>query len=39
MLDKLNALVLRWEDLEAQLSDPAVYGDPDMLRNVKRELN
>lgn len=38
MLDKLNALVLRWEDLEAQLSDPAVYGDTEKLRNVNREL-
>ena len=38
MLDKLNALVLRWEDLEAQLSDPAVYGDAEKLRNVNREL-
>ena len=36
MLDKLNALVLRWEDLEAQLSDPAVYGDTEKLRNVNR---
>ena len=38
MLDKLNALVLRWEDLEAQLSDPAVYRDTEKLRNVNREL-
>lgn len=38
MLDKLNALVLHWEDLEAQLSDPAVYGDTEKLRNVNREL-
>ena len=38
MLDKLNALVLRWEDLEAQLSDPAVYGDTEKLRTVNREL-
>ena len=38
MLDKLNALVLRWEDLEAQLSDPAVYGDTEKLRTVTREL-
>ena len=27
MLDKLKELALRYEDLEAQLSDPAVYGD------------
>ena len=26
MLDKLKELALRYEDLEAQLSDPPVYG-------------
>jgi peptide chain release factor 1 len=38
MLEKLKALALRYEDLEAQLSDPAVYGDADRLRKVNREL-
>ena len=27
MLEKLKELALRQEDLEAQLADPAVYGD------------
>ena len=38
MLEKLNALVLRREDLEAQMSDPAVYGDADRVRSINREL-
>ena len=38
MLDKLRELALRREDLEAQLTDPAVYGDPDRLRAINREL-
>jgi peptide chain release factor 1 len=38
MLEKLKALALRYEDLEAQLADPAVYGDADRLRQVNREL-
>ena len=38
MLDQLRALALRREDLEAQLSDPAVYGDAERLRGVNREL-
>ena len=38
MLEKLNDLVLRREDLEAQLSDPAVYGDADRVRSINREL-
>ena len=37
MLDKLRELALRYEDLEAQLSDPAVYGDAARLRQVNRE--
>ena len=37
MLDKLKELALRYEDLEAQLSDPAVYGDAARLRQVNRE--
>ena len=38
MLEKLKALVLRREDLEMQLSDPAVYGDAERLRSIHREL-
>ena len=38
MLDKLKALAIRQEDLEAQLSDPAVYGDGEKLRSINREL-
>lgn len=38
MLDKLKELALRQEDLEAQLGDPAVYGDSARLRSIQREL-
>ena len=38
MLEKLKALALRREDLEAQLSVPAVYGDAERLRAIHREL-
>lgn len=38
MLEKLKELALRQEDLEAQLADPAVYGDAGRLRDVNREL-
>ncbi len=38
MLDKLKDLELRYEDLEAQLGDPRVYGDGEKLRQVNREL-
>jgi len=38
MLEKLKALALRHEDLEAQLANPAVYGDSERLRKVNREL-
>lgn len=38
MLEKLKALALRHEDLEMQLSDPAVYGDAVRLRAINREL-
>ena len=38
MLEKLKGLALRYEDLEAQLTDPAVYGDAGRLRDVNREL-
>ena len=37
MLAKLRELALRYEDLEAQLSDPAVYSDAARLRQVNRE--
>ena len=38
MEEQLKDLALRYEDLEAQLSDPAVYGDAERLRDVNREL-
>ena len=38
MLEKLKELALRQEDLEAQLADPAVYGDSARLREIQREL-
>ena len=38
MLEKLKELALRYEDLQAQLADPSVYGDADRLKAVNREL-
>ena len=38
MLEKLKAISLRYEDLQAQLADPAVYGDGEKLKIVSREL-
>ena len=38
MVEKWKSLALRYEDLEAQLADPAVYGDAGRLRDVNREL-
>ena len=38
MQDKLKALALRREDLEAQLGEPSVYGDAEKLRRINREL-
>ena len=38
MQEKLNALALRREDLEAQLGEPSVYGDAEKLRRINREL-
>ena len=38
MLEKLKAIALRYEDLQAQLGDPAVYGDSERLKAVTREL-
>ena len=38
MRERLKALALRREDLEARLSDPAVYGDGRKLAAIQREL-
>ena len=38
MLEKLKEIALRYEDLEAQLGAPSVYGDADKLKTVTREL-
>jgi len=38
MLERLRELILRREDLEAQLADPAVYGDSGRLAALRREL-
>ena len=38
MLEKLKELALRYEDLQAQLADPSVYGDAERLKTVNREL-
>ena len=38
MLEKLKELVLRYEDLQAQLADPSVYGNAERLKTVNREL-
>ncbi len=38
MLERLRELALRREELEAQLADPAVYGDSGRLRELQREL-
>ena len=38
MLEQLKTLALRREDLEAQLADPAVYGDAARVREINREL-
>ena len=32
MLEKLKELALRYEDLQAQLADPSVYGDAERLK-------
>ena len=37
MLEKLREVALRYEDLQAQLGDPKVYGDSDKLKSVTRE--
>ncbi len=38
MLEKLKEIALRYEDLEAQLGDPIVYGDAEKLKHITREL-
>ena len=38
MREKLKEVALRYEDLQAQLGDPAVYGDSERLKAVTREL-
>ena len=38
MLEKLKEIALRYEDLQAQLADPGVYGEAVRLRDVTREL-
>lgn len=38
MEEKLKEIVVRFEDLQAQLGDPAVYSDAERLRKVNREL-
>lgn len=38
MLDKIKELAVRYESLEAQSADPAVYGDAEALCRLNREL-
>ncbi len=38
MREKLKEVALRYEDLQARLGDPAVYGDSERLKAVTREL-
>ena len=38
MREKLKEVALRYEDLQAQLGDPAVYGDSERVKAVTREL-
>lgn len=38
MLEKLKEIALRYEDLQAQLEDPSVYGQAERLKTVSREL-
>ena len=38
MLEKLKEIALRYEDLQAQLEDPSVYGQAEKLKTVSREL-
>ena len=38
MLEKLKEIALRQEDLQAQLSDPSIYGNMEKLKTLSREL-
>ena len=38
MLEKLREIALRYEDLQAQLEDPATYGNAEKLKCVTQEL-
>ena len=38
MLNKLKEIADRYDQLQLQLSDPAVYGDAPLLRKINREL-
>ena len=37
MLEKLQAIVRRLDQVERQLSDPAIYADREMLTRLSRE--
>ena len=37
MLEKLKGIEEHYEDVQAQLADPAVYADSDLLRRLSRE--
>ncbi|NLU23477.1 MAG: peptide chain release factor 1 [Clostridiales bacterium] len=37
MLEKLKKIELHFKDVEGQLTDPAVYNDPEKLKNLSRE--
>ncbi len=38
MLEKLKELAVRYDDLQTQLTDPAVYGDAKRLKQLNREV-
>ena len=38
MLEKLKELAVRYDDLQTQLTDPAVYGDSERLKRLNREV-
>ena len=37
MLSRLRGVDVRYQEVQAQLADPAVYGDPALLRRLSRE--
>ena len=37
MLNKLQGVDVRYQELQEQLADPAVYADPALLRRLSRE--